>query len=120
MREYLLTTNKYKKPYVLKDKDTLAVLLIRLLIMAPGTNPMHPEMGVDVMGRYRYCNKSDLQTLRQEIRDQIECYLMEYQSVEVEPVLSNGILKLNITIDDTIFKFTTDSNTAKDEISLVA
>ena len=118
MREYLFSTNKYKKPYVLKDKDALAVILIRLLLMKPGTNPMHPEMGIDVIGRYRYCNRSDLQTLRQEVRDQIECYLREYQSVEVEPILSGGILKLNITIDDTIFKFTTDSKSAKDEISL--
>lgn len=119
MQEYLFTTNNYKKPYVLKDNHSLALLLIRLLLTVPGTNPMHPELGVDVIGRYRYCNKSHLQNLKQEIRNQIECYLMEYQLAEVEPTLENGVLKIAITIDDTIFLFTTGLETKQNEISLI-
>ena len=119
MHEYLLSTNKYKKPYALTDKDALSVLIIRLLLMEPGTHPLHPEMGIDLIGRYRYCSKDDIPQLQNEIESQIETYLPGFHSLEVTPYISDSKLKIKVTIDDTLFNFTTGEEANEDEISLV-
>ncbi len=116
--EYLLSTDSYSKPKVVEDKDALAILLLRLLLMAPGDNMEHPEMGVDIIGRYRYSSEGDLKELNKEIQYQIETYLPLYRTTEVNCVKDGKYIKVNITIDGTLFQFNSNNNTAKDEISL--
>ena len=87
--------------------------------MVPGDNFDHPEMGVDVIGRYRFSEKDDLKTLEHEIEMQIEQYLPYYRAAEISCTKEDKYLVINITIDDTLFSFTTQSeNVAKDKISL--
>lgn len=111
--EHLIATDDYNKPYTLKDKDALAVILIRLLIMDPGTNPLHPEAGVGLVRRYRFSSPDDMPTLNREIDQQIRVYLPQFSYVNVECTFVEGAIHVNISIDDTLFAFTTETDAAK-------
>lgn len=108
VKEYMLTTDEYTQPKIVTDKDAIAVLLLRLLLMVPGDNPDHPEMGVDVMGRYRYSYKSDLTKLNNEIRYQMDTYLPSFNTIDIECTKIDDYIKISINIDNTLFNFTTD------------
>ena len=115
----LLTTDSYKKPMTLKDKDALAILLLRLLIMVPGTNRLHPEMGIDIRGRYEYSSDDEIDELNTEIEQQIETYLPNYASgSKVECENDNRIFRVHINVDGTLFKYSSGNNLGDDEISL--
>lgn len=116
--EGIFSTNKYNTPTVLEGKEELTILIIRLLLLEPGSNPLHPEMGVGVIQRYSKCEHEDLPDLELEIRKQILVYLPMYQHAEVKVLLEDTILKLSVIIDDTLFNFTTSDDPASDEISL--
>lgn len=77
MREYLLTTNEYLEPKSIEGAEAYATLIIRLLLMEPGTNPLHPAMGVGVGPRYRFILEDEILILEDRIRDQLETYLPE-------------------------------------------
>ena len=61
-------------------------------------------MGIDIVGRYRFADTSELTTLQQEIQDQIYMYLPEFIPVTVEcnPIIENtqdrSIVKIEINI----------------------
>lgn len=116
--ESLLSTSMYNKPMVLKDKDAVAILLLRLLIMTPGTNRQHPEMGVDVRGRYQYASEDEVDELSDEIRLQIDTYLPNFNTSTVDCTVSDKVLKISINVDGTVFKFSSGNNLSDDEISL--
>lgn len=120
MREYLLDTDAYNKPLVLKDKDALAVLLLRLLKMKPGDHPLHPEMGVDIVGRYRYCSAKDLPVLQREINNQISTYLPNYRTIDISVSSLEGEILVSINIDGTMFNYTTGESKENTLISLIA
>ena len=46
MKEYLLTTNEFLVPDHVEGSDAYGLLLLRLLLLQPGQNPLHPAMGV--------------------------------------------------------------------------
>lgn len=110
--EYLLSTNEYNKPKVLSGRDALATKLIILLNMKPGTDPLHPEMGIDVCGRYRYCYEEDVSMLQEEIDNQIATYLpLEYSTgASITATWDDGEIDISITIDGTAYNFETSDN----------
>ena len=116
--ESLMATDMYNNPKVVKNEDALAILLLRLLIMEPGTDPMHPEMGIDAPGRFNYSTESDLEDLKMEISKQIVTYLPNYQNSTIDVTNEDGELHLRISVDDTVFSYTTSSTPSESEISL--
>lgn len=116
--EALFSTNKYNLPSTIEGKEKLTILIIRLLLLEPGSNPLHPEMGVGLLQRYSNCEEEDLSDLDDEIRKQIEVFLPEYDRAEIKTKIEDRILRLEIVIDDTLFNFTTSESPASDEISL--
>ena len=74
-KEYTLGTNNFKKPVVYEGRKAIGIVLVRLLLMTPGSNPLHPKMGVGIPVRYRYLMADRLQDLRSEIATQIARYL---------------------------------------------
>ena len=84
MKEYLLTTNEFKEPASVSDQEAFAILLLRLFLLQPGTNPLHPEMGVGLVPKYRFITTDDLSTLRDRISDQIKTYFPESFAADVE------------------------------------
>ena len=87
--EYFLGTNEFNRPSVWTDVDATYVLLIRLILLEPGTYPNHPRMGVGLVSRYRYAKAEELNNLKDDIRDQITTYLPQFSSIEVELTLTN-------------------------------
>lgn len=64
-----------------------AILIIaRLILMRKGQLEDHPDMGIDIRGRYRFSFDSELIQLNQEIQDQVAQYAPEFAPVDVVSV----------------------------------
>lgn len=114
-REYLFTTNKYNEPQVVTDKSSIALLLIRLILLNPGADPLHPDMGVGLQD-YRY-SLNQLEELKSKLEDQIDMFLPDYQDATVALIgTPDKICNIEITIGDTTYVY--DSATAPKPIRL--
>lgn len=116
--EGVFATNKYNGPKILQGKEEVVILLIRLIILDPGNDPLHPEMGVGLFTRWKNCAVEDLPDLQLEIQKQIKVYMPLYQQAGVTVKSENSIMKISIKIDDTLYQFTTSDQPAANEISL--
>lgn len=107
--EHLLSTDRLNRPRTLKDRDAVATLLNRLILMEPGSNPLHPEMGVGLISRFRHADVDDLEDLEDEIKEQISIYMLEYKGVDVNCSIYNGDIRVGVTLDGTLFTFSAQS-----------
>ena len=65
-------------------KMNSAVLFIaRLLYLKKGTYADQPDMGIDIIRRYRFSFEEELVTLSNELQDQIAQYMPEFVPVSV-------------------------------------
>lgn len=112
IEEYLLSIDKFQTPKILKDKDAIFVLLIRLMLLEKGTIQSHPDMGVGIISRYRYSDEDKLQDLQLDIVNQINTYLPKLVGVDVkvsgDPV--NKEILVSISVNGVLYTFSTDSN----------
>ena len=106
--EHLLDVNVFHKPKVLIDKSAVSVLLARLIMLEPGTNPIRPEMGVGLVSKFRYINEDDLHELSSEIQRQINIFLPEFQTVDVNLNYDaiQKVIYIAINVDDLFFEYT--------------
>lgn len=115
-KEYMLSVDNLSKPKSVEGQEAIANLLIRLLLLNPGSNPLHPDMGVG-LEQFRFCiDKID--ELEERIKDQIEMFLPEflYSEVRVVQITEEKICNLEITIGDTTYVY--DSSTMPIPLSL--
>lgn len=111
-QETLMSVDEFKKPKVLKGKDAIGILLVRLIQLEPGTIPSRPKMGVGLLSNYRFCDETKAAQLQGHIREQIKTYLPEYQGVRViTKLLPDGKLRIDITIDGTLYRYETEVQT---------
>ena len=73
----MLSVNSFNEPTEYKNRDSVALLLLRLFLLEPGTNNARPEMGLGIVSRYRFSTDQDMDSLRTDIRTQINTYLPE-------------------------------------------
>ena len=107
-REYTLSTNSFKKPRVLTGKPAVATLLVRLILLEPGTDNNYPEMGIGLVSKYRFLTEELATDLIENIKSQVATYLPELQCTNVEISYSpEKAVILKITIDDVIYTFDT-------------
>ena len=113
-REYLLSVDDFNNPQVVEGKSAVALLLSRLIMLEPGSDPLHPDMGVGIKN-YRFdSNKNAIDEIRDSIQKQIETYLPTFQSAVIELSLDNDkTLNINITIGDITYVYS--SNVSKSE-----
>ena len=111
-REYLLTVDEFSKPQAVEGKSAIALLLSRLIILEPGSDPLHPDMGVGIK-KYRFNSDKDVLTkIRDNISNQIDTYLPTFQGSEIEIGLTDDkILNINITVGDTTYVYTSEVET---------
>ena len=104
--EYLLSFNKYNSPKTVRGKAATALKIARLILLEPGSDPLHPEMGVGIR-KYRHGSKDNiLIEIKKEVEDQIIQYLPEYQYAFVDFVVTDDhILNFQISIDDEMFVY---------------
>lgn len=114
-KAYALSVDRFKKPKVYTDKEARAVMLMRLLIMEPNTDPLHPDMGVGIrMFRYSMNTLSDLS---KRIQDQITTYLPDLSDASVKILVNpDHTCNVHIIIGDDVYLY--DSNTAPVPITL--
>lgn len=112
IQEYLLSLDQFQNPKVLKDKDAIYILLIRILLLEKGTIQSHPDMGIGIISRYRYIEVEKLPELKNDILYQIATYLPQLQGINVEVSYSDDQeLIIDIYVDNVLYKFKTDTNT---------
>lgn len=107
LKEYHLDVNDFNEPRASVGKTAVAVLVVRLLLLEPGTDPMRPEMGVGLVSKYRYMFPTRLPELKQNICDQLERFLFPYQTVGIELDIDDKELYIEVTVDDHTYKFVT-------------
>lgn len=120
VKEYLLTTDEFRNPKVLEGAKAIGILLVRLLLMEPGTNPLHPDMGVGIGPRYRFITDSDLEQLYTRVKDQINTYLpsLFFSSAQVNlDIKSNKMLVITIVADGTSYVYDTEETDNPIELS---
>lgn len=116
--EYLLTTDAFNNPTVIKNQHAIGVLLTRLLLLEPGTNPLHPDMGVGVGSKYRYILKDQIQQLNTLIQLQVETYLPIFQGANIELRLkTNGYLEIRILLDSVVYVYDTEDSDTPIQVS---
>lgn len=99
--EYLMSVDKYNKPMVVNDKEAVALNLVRLLLLNPGSDPFRPDMGVG-LSYYRYAIPLD--DLAKRIEDQINTYLPSYQNADINIIRTpDKVANIEITIGDTTY-----------------
>jgi hypothetical protein len=90
IRDYTLSLDDLGRPKVL-DMDNIisgkmnsAISMIsRLLLLKKGTYMDHPNLGIDIRGRYRFAYDDEIIKLNQEITEQISLFLPEFIPVTV-------------------------------------
>ena len=103
-REYLCSIDNFNRPTVVDDESAVGLRLLALLMMEPGSNPLHPDMGVGIRN-YRY-GINTLSDLEDRIRDQIKTYLPMSQLDNVAIVRTpDKVLNIEIKIGEEIFNF---------------
>ena len=121
MKEYLLTTNVYKEPTVVEGSDAYGILLVRLLLLEPGTNPLHPGMGVGLGPKYRFISENDMPILQTLIQEQVNTYLpsefLTATKVYLELKSKSKYLQITIIADDTKYVFDTENSSTPIELS---
>lgn len=114
-KEYLFSTNEFNEPAVLTEKAAIAILLVRLIMMDPGSDPLHPTMGVGIR-KYRY-GFNNVDELQKEVETQIQTFLPCYQNATVVIIVSpDKTCNIEITINDVVYVY--DSSIAPIPIKL--
>ena len=110
MTEYLLTTDSFKKPTVLKDNDARGKLLLNLLLLTPGKNPLFPEMGCGLL-RYWHIMESQLGEVKKLVEKQIREYLPECMADSVSLSVKNRkYLSIQITCQDIAYVYNSEDS----------
>lgn len=106
-KEYLLSTTALNEPRVATGVEAIAHMITRLILMEPGTNPLHPTMGVGLASRFRYTTQAEAENkLKRTIESQIREFLPEYQLVNVGIVYNaDKTIDFQIQVDDMMFTY---------------
>lgn len=103
-REYLFGTNDFNQPDVLTGRSAIGTLLVRLILMTPGKNPLHPTMGVGVKN-YRH-GIDNLEDFRKTVEYQIKTFLPCYQNASVAIIVTpDKVCNIEITINDIVYVY---------------
>ena len=120
MKEYLLTTNEFLVPDYVEGSDAFGLLMLRLLLLQPGQNPLHPDMGVGLGPKYRFITEDDMNMLQDRVQEQIITYL-PYEFInktkvymEIKP---SHYLKIIITANDINYVYDTEESETPIELS---
>jgi hypothetical protein len=105
-REYLMSVDKYNRPIEVNGKEAIALNIVRLILLEPGSDPLHPDMGVGLK-RYRYA--LNMEELTNRIQEQMDTYLPMYPNAQVSLIRTpDKVVNIEINIDGTVYIY--DSN----------
>lgn len=114
-REYSFSVDRFNRPVVVNDQVAIGTRLMELIMMEPGDDPLHPDMGVGLR-TFRY-GVNNLEELRSRVQSQIETYLPFYQNVDIAIIQTpDKVCNIEISIGD--MRFIYDSNNTSKPITL--
>lgn len=99
-KEYVLSINEFVQPKVLSGDQAAYIDIIRLFLLDPGTNQTHPEMGIGIRSRYRFSDTSQISTLKEEVKTQMQTYLPNLLTINVQIETFGSTLAIFITSED--------------------
>lgn len=99
-KEYVLSINEFIQPKVLSGNQAAYTDIIRLFLLDPGTNQTHPSMGIGIRSRYRFSDTSQISTLREEVKVQMQTYLPNLLTADVQIETYGSTLVIFITTED--------------------
>lgn len=103
LKEYLLSINEFVQPKVLKGESAAFADILRLFLLEPGTNQTHPKMGIGIRSRYRFSDTSEINKLKQEVKDQMETYLPNLLVMDVQVEVYGTTVAIFISSQDEVF-----------------
>jgi hypothetical protein len=109
--EYALDIDEFNHPKVYKGSDAVVSKLIELALLKPGTYPTRPNMGLGLIERYRYTSDLDLEKLKTEYQEQIQTYLPDLASAEVDIIEKERVIKFYIAINQITYTLILDTAT---------
>ena len=109
--EFSFSVDDFQNPKVYKDAEAISTLLVRLLLLEPGTFQSHPEMGIGLISKYRFGVEGVAQELQSNVQSQIETYLPQFQGARVSCREKEGVLMIAAEIDNTLYGIYFDSST---------
>ncbi len=106
-KEYTFGVNKFNKPNSVTGDTAIGTRLMELIMMEPGDDPLHPDMGVGLR-TFRY-SVNTLDKLKDRVEKQIATYLPFYQNVNVAIINTpDKICNIEIAMGDKLYVY--DSN----------
>lgn len=109
--EFAFSVDDFKNPKTYKNAEAVATLLVRLLLLEPGTIQSHPDMGVGLISRYRFSVEGEGAKLQGEYQRQVEKYLPQFQGAQITVKEKNKQFQISVQIDDTLYGIYYDTNT---------
>lgn len=106
-KEYTFGVNKFSRPNSVVGDVAIGTRLMELIMMEPGDDPLHPDMGVGLK-TYRY-SINTLDKLKDRVENQIATYLPFYQNVNVAIINTpDKICNIEITMNDKLYVYNSD------------
>lgn len=100
LKDYLLDVDPFQKPKILGNEEAIASLLVRLILLEPGTNPIFCGMGCGLVSRFRF-SKADDSEIKEVIENQIETYFPDATVTDIEFEYNNDkTVDIKITVND--------------------
>lgn len=98
MKEQLLSIDKFNNPKIIESIETDYTMVVRLIMLEPGTIKSHPDMGVGLVSNWRFCFEDQIPELKEEIELQISKYLPQLLTQEVQLGYRDGVLVIGIVL----------------------
>lgn len=75
---------------MLKDKNCAIHLIIKLILLNPGSIESFPKMGIGLVQNWRYMSEDDVPKLKETMEHQISTYLPHLTNVQMDLKLDNN------------------------------
>lgn len=111
--EFAFSVDDFKNPKVFKDAEAVMTLIVRLLLLEPGTIQSHPYMGVGIISRYRYSVAGAAQQLQSDIYQQIEKYVPQLQGTRVSVTENDGKFYIAVEFENILYGVSFDKSTSE-------
>ena len=113
--EFSFSVDDFQNPKVYKDPEAIQTLLVRLLLLEPGTIQSPPDMGVGLYSKYSHSvlNSGEGSKLQSEFQSQIEKYLPQFQGARVSVKEQENTFMISTELDNVLYGIYYEKNTSK-------
>lgn len=115
-KDYLMSVDMFNNPTVIEGTRAKAMKIIRLILMEPGSDPLHPNMGVGLR-QYRFALNSGIvgsrgiDILAQRTEEQVKTYLPHLQTASIDfTITTDHKLSIEITMNDESYVYEPDDD----------